>query len=83
MLRNFSHQPVVNLNVKTLNRDKNRYGNALPNPKTRVILKGGDTDYINANYIVGAKTQYIAAQAPLPNTFADFWLMVTSLSSRA
>jgi protein tyrosine phosphatase len=43
-------------------RDKNRYGNALPNPETRVVLKGGDTDYINANYIQGEQTQYIAAQ---------------------
>jgi len=55
---------------------KNRYGNALPNPETRVKLLGAESDYINANYVTGEKTMYIAAQAPLPQTFSDFWLMV-------
>ncbi|ELR19161.1 Proteintyrosine phosphatase [Acanthamoeba castellanii str. Neff] len=44
--------------------------------------RGGDTDYINANYIQGEQTQYIAAQAPLPNTFSDFWLMVWEQNTR-
>lgn len=58
------------------NLRKNRYGNALPNELTRVKLKGAESDYINANYVQGENSVYIAAQAPLPHTFADFWLMV-------
>jgi len=65
------------------NLKKNRYGNALPNPETRVkLLNGEDSDYINANYVKGIKTNYIAAQAPLTNTFADFWLMVYEQNTR-
>jgi protein tyrosine phosphatase len=33
------------------------------------------TDYINANF-VGCEGQYIAAQAPTPPAFGDFWRMV-------
>lgn len=75
-------KPDFSFALQHKNRDKNRYGNALPNPETRVVLKGGDTDYINANYIQGEQTQYIAAQAPLPNTFSDFWLMVWEQNTR-
>lgn len=75
-------KPDYSVALNHKNRDKNRYGNALPNPETRVLLKGGDTDYINANYIEGERTTYIAAQAPLPNTFGDFWLMVYEQRTR-
>lgn len=69
------------------NMGKNRYGNALPNPETRVKLKhvGQDgSDYINANYLEGVSkgVRYIAAQAPLPSTFADFWLMIFEQQTR-
>lgn len=59
---------------------KNRYPNILPDEWTRVKLKKDckdrdeAADYINANYLLGG--HYIAAQAPLPSTFGDFWCMV-------
>ena len=61
------------------NYHKNRWGNIIALEKTRVHLEGRtpDTDYINANYIdVGDGEEFIACQAPLPNTFDDFWWMV-------
>lgn len=47
---------------------------------TRVRLspspEDGD-DYINANFVRGAGEQvYISTQAPMPNSFCDFWQMV-------
>ncbi len=64
-------------------RDKNRYGNALPNPETRVVLKGGDTDYINANYIQGEQTQYIAAQVPIRAARTFFLLLLLGSTERS
>jgi protein tyrosine phosphatase len=60
------------------NQDRNRYRNVKPLERTRVKLKGCDSDYINGNWIAGPNTKdvYIATQAPLPSTFADFWLVV-------
>lgn len=60
---------------------KNRYKDILPIESTRVklpLLPGDDSsDYINANYIKGYSggIDYIAAQALLQNTIADFWRM--------
>jgi protein tyrosine phosphatase len=56
----------------------------LPNDSTRVRLRevpaSEGADYINANhltYAVGANSHaYIAAQAPLPHTTAEFWYVV-------
>ena len=55
----------------------------LPNWNTRVQLPVAETEketpsdegYINANYIRDTlgNNQYIATQAPMANTFADFW----------
>ena len=42
------------------------------------------SDYINASYVYGVTSSapaYIACQAPLPNTFQDFWQMVWEHSS--
>ncbi|KAG5359629.1 Phosphatidylinositol phosphatase PTPRQ [Yarrowia sp. C11] len=59
---------------------KNRYDNIYPYEHTRVKL-AGDTrgcDYINASHISSehSKRVYIATQAPLPETFADFFHMI-------
>ncbi|KAL6040613.1 Proteintyrosine phosphatase [Balamuthia mandrillaris] len=70
-------KPDFNFALEYHNIHKNRYGNVLPNPETRVKLQGGrSSDYINANYVKGESQVYIACQAPLPNTFADFWRMI-------
>lgn len=56
---------------------KNRYPDILPREDTRVRLQHTGcegSDYINANYVF--EKQYIATQAPLFSTFADFWRMV-------
>eukprot|EP01103_Thecamoeba_quadrilineata_P018031 TRINITY_DN6659_c0_g1_i1.p1 TRINITY_DN6659_c0_g1~~TRINITY_DN6659_c0_g1_i1.p1 ORF type:complete len:313 (-),score=31.94 TRINITY_DN6659_c0_g1_i1:47-985(-) len=56
---------------------KNRYPDVLALEKTRVHLKklnSEGSDYINANYLL--HRQYISCQAPLSNTFSDFWRMI-------
>lgn len=56
---------------------KNRYPDILPREDTRVRLQHTGcegSDYINANYVF--EKQYIATQAPLYSTFADFWRMI-------
>jgi len=59
-----------------MNRDLNRYPDVLPFDKTRVKLKNSQK-YINASYIeICPKYKFIAAQAPLPQSFSDFWLML-------
>ncbi|XP_045135465.1 mucin-5AC-like isoform X4 [Portunus trituberculatus] len=69
--------------------DKNRYANVIPVPETRVLLKvtkdGRNCEYINANFVRGARNEskyYIATQAPLDDTVADFWRMVWEQESR-
>ncbi|XP_062860427.1 receptor-type tyrosine-protein phosphatase R [Trichomycterus rosablanca] len=62
---------------------KNRYKTILPNPHSRVLLKGRNScdalsSYINANYIrgyPGHEKAFIATQGPMINTVNDFWQM--------
>jgi netrin-G3 ligand len=64
------------------NKRKNRYANTLPLDDTRVPLvvqvAVNGSDYINASYIDAymKKRAFIATQAPLPETFSDFWRMI-------
>ncbi|XP_023669276.1 tyrosine-protein phosphatase non-receptor type 7-like isoform X1 [Paramormyrops kingsleyae] len=78
---NFVNAPELNVPGHAL---KDRYKTILPNPETRVLLKGSiteeeDNSYINANCIQGygqSAKSYIATQAPMVNTVEDFWEMV-------
>ncbi|XP_068670555.1 receptor-type tyrosine-protein phosphatase F-like [Montipora foliosa] len=71
------------------NAAKNRYANILPFESTRVHLKmrPGEmgSDYINANFIDGycQPRAYIATQAPIPDTFEDFWRLIWEQDSAA
>lgn len=68
--------------MKLSNQCKNRYCgvNAVEDSRVRLRGKPGEDDYINANYVDGihknSTAAYIATQAPLPETFCDFWSMV-------
>eukprot|EP01080_Neovahlkampfia_damariscottae_P008788 gene8788-736_t len=69
------------------NSKKNKYSKVLPNEKTRVKLQTTEKheeDYINANLIdlEGVKQKYIATQAPITETFVDFWRMVLEYRCR-
>ncbi|KAJ5895468.1 hypothetical protein N7495_007159 [Penicillium taxi] len=60
---------------------KNRYNDIYPFDHTRVRLEGiplGGCDYVNANHIKAefSNRRYIATQAPVPDTFNDFWRVV-------
>ncbi|KAJ8665004.1 hypothetical protein QAD02_006666, partial [Eretmocerus hayati] len=67
------------------NRNLNRYRDVLPYDHTRIILKKGQNDYINANIVQmdSANRQYILTQGPLPNTAGHFWQMVWEQNSKA
>ena len=67
--------------------NKNRYNNVFPTESTRVKLKVNKKkdffcdDYINANFIndfesENKKPKFISSQAPLSNTFNDFYKMI-------
>jgi len=63
-----------------LNRPKNRYRDIIPYNATRVKLSSlpgvEASDYINACIVKMNHGEYIAAQAPLPHTFFDFYRMI-------
>lgn len=52
---------------------RNRYCNVLANDHSRVRLREGRCDYVNANEVGEG---YIATQAPVEDTFSHFWQMV-------
>lgn len=56
------------------NYDNNRYSNIMALEPTRV--KVDRVHYINANFVEVDGQTWIATQAPLPNTFGSFWVMV-------
>lgn len=67
--------PDYNTSIKENNLCKNRYNNILTLESTRVVLN--NSNYINANWInIDNNYDIIATQAPLPNTYIDFWNMV-------
>nr|XP_022311487.1 receptor-type tyrosine-protein phosphatase mu-like isoform X2 [Crassostrea virginica] len=60
------------------NITKNRCAKILPYDHSRVILQSSVSEYINASFIknINGDTSYIASQAPMPNTYSEFWQMV-------
>jgi len=73
------YNPQVNLNSPTFataqnHRNKNRYPDILPYEKNRVVLS--KSQYINASKVSIQSKNFISCQAPLPQTFNDFWTMV-------
>ncbi|KFB48783.1 hypothetical protein ZHAS_00016793 [Anopheles sinensis] len=75
----------TNESKKVDNRRLNRYRDVLPYDHSRVALKRGENDYINANLVKmeRASRKYILCQGPLPLTVGHFWLMVWEHDSRA
>ena len=60
---------------------KNRYNNIFPFEHSRVRLQNvplHGCDYVNASYIQAkySERKYIATQAPIPQTFEDFWRVI-------
>eukprot|EP00744_Colponema_vietnamica_P003632 GILI01005536.1.p1 GENE.GILI01005536.1~~GILI01005536.1.p1 ORF type:complete len:351 (-),score=92.12 GILI01005536.1:159-1166(-) len=68
-------------------QSKNRYSNILPYQHSRVRLRSGPMDYINANYVVcytgEPACQFIACQGPVEESIADMWRMVWESESPA
>ena len=59
---------------------KTRFADVLPFDATRVPLPSARDDYVNASYVrlmasSPESCPLVLTQAPLPNTFADFWAM--------
>lgn len=80
---NFNY--TCNESKKPQNKNLNRYRDVAPYDHTRIILKKGPYDYINANLlkVERAHREYILTQGPLPNTSGHFWLMVWEQNSKA
>ncbi|BES98385.1 tyrosine phosphatase [Nesidiocoris tenuis] len=71
--------------TKPENKNLNRYRDVSPYDHTRIILKKGKCDYINANLVKidKADRRYILTQGPLASTTGHFWLMVWEQKSKA
>ncbi|KAH8327414.1 hypothetical protein KR074_011051 [Drosophila pseudoananassae] len=67
------------------NRGLNRYRDVNPYDHSRIVLKRGPVDYINANLVKleRAGRQYILTQGPLEDTVGHFWLMIWEQKSAA
>ncbi|XP_015607014.1 tyrosine-protein phosphatase non-receptor type 2 isoform X2 [Cephus cinctus] len=80
-----NYEYECNESKKPQNRSLNRYRDVAPYDHTRIILRKGPCDYINANLVRmdHAHRQYILTQGPLPNTTGHFWLMVWEQNSKA
>ncbi|KOC63138.1 Tyrosine-protein phosphatase non-receptor type 1 [Habropoda laboriosa] len=76
---------TCNESKKPQNKNLNRYRDVLPYDYSRIILKRGPCDYINANLVWAddAHRRYILTQGPLENTASHFWLMVWEQNSKA
>lgn len=66
---------------------KNRYNNIFPFEHSRVRLQNVPNhgcDYVNASFVKARYTnrRYIATQAPVPQTFDDFWRVVWEQDAR-
>lgn len=66
---------------------KNRYNNIFPYEHSRVRLQNVPNhgcDYVNASFVKARYTnrRYIATQAPIPQTFDDFWRVVWEQDAR-
>lgn len=70
---------------KPENRVKNRYRDVSPYDHSRIVLKKGSTDYINASLIEvpDSNRRYILSQGPLEHTAGEFWQMVWEQDSKA
>lgn len=64
--------------AKPQNQEFNRYRDVNPYDHSRIVLKKGPTDYVNANLVKVEKAnrQYILTQGPTIKTVSHFWLMV-------
>lgn len=82
---NFSADPdrryTSMLSSNAVNASRNRYRDILPYDRNRVVIRkeeGNYYGYMNASHIdvPGAKTKFIAAQAPVPITLEEWWSMI-------
>ncbi|BDD54990.1 hypothetical protein MAP00_000549 [Monascus purpureus] len=89
MRQALSYEPSMSSNASTRQfrvagiekGTKNRYNDVYPFEHSRVHLQDvpvGGCDYVNANYLKAeySNKTYIATQAPVPDTFNDFWRVV-------
>ncbi|KAL5293273.1 PTPN2 family protein [Megaselia abdita] len=70
---------------RSKNRTLNRYRDVNPYDHSRIIIKRGKTDYINANLVKmeRADRKYILTQGPLSDTVGHFWMMIWEQNSKA
>lgn len=77
-----SHEKPREVQVAGIEKgSKNRYNNIFPFEHSRVRLQNVPShgcDYINASFVKAnySNRKYIATQAPIPQTFDDFWRVI-------